>query len=336
MSQPLLPLDPESKENAAFNAYLDALRVVGRCSAEIYPPLGNGVHETLLRLRRRLAFDPRSQAQSEAHEIFESTVRDFGRRAKEALDRQSAEAVNLLALATQTADLIAARDRSYLELLRDVTRKLQFVSTCEDPAVVRERCSRIAFVLTQMTETFKDDSTIALARFRSQLGEYSERKKLADEVTALDPVTGLFSRQETEHRMRQAIALGRQFCVLKLGLHEFSGFEDEHGEDGMRVLIKAAADKLLDQIRPRDTVGQWDSRTFLLLFYDCSIEIAELRAQQISGWLSGDYRLAVNGADAHADVQLTGAATEVRQGEPEDHFVARAEALSPVVITAGV
>jgi GGDEF domain-containing protein len=326
--------EPTDQEVALSNAYLETLLLLGRCTAEVCPPIGSGVQETLLRLRRRLAFDPQTQAITDAQAVVDNTVRDFSRRAKEHIDTRALEASHLFSLTNRTADLLAARDRSYLELLREVTRKMQFISTCEDPGEVRRNCDRVAIALTQLTETFQDDSAIALAQLRRELSAWDQRRKDTDEFTSLDPVTGLFSRAEIEHRIRQALVSGRQFCILKLGVHEFSGLAEAHGIEGIHLMMKAAADKLNDQIRPRDVVGQWDDHTFLLLFFNCPIEKAESRAQQISAWLSGDYRLMIEAQVVHADVQLTAAATETQPGESEAEFVARAEALSPVVLLA--
>ena len=325
-------IEPTEREQALSNAYLDTLLIMGRCAAEVCPPLGTGVHETLLRLRRRLAFDPRTQALSDAHSVVESTVRDFGRRAKDHADRRIAESTNLLALVTQTADLFAARDRSYLELLREVTRKLQSAVTTTDPEAGQRQCERITFALTKLTETFQDDSAISLMQLRQELASYQLRRQQAEETTTIDSNTGLFTRKEIEHRLRQSLAIEKQFCILKLGIHEFSGFEDQHGIAGMNLLMKSAAEKLIEQVRPRDVAGQWDPRTFVLLFFDCPIENAEIRAQQISVWLSGDYKIIVQKQPCHADVQLTGAATELQRGETADSFLLRADALSPVVM----
>jgi diguanylate cyclase (GGDEF)-like protein len=331
--QPQNPrIEPTEREQALSNAYLDTLLIMGRCAAEVCPPLGTGVHETLLRLRRRLAFDPRTQALSDAHAVVENTVRDFGRRAKDHSDRRIAESANLLSLVSQTADLFAARDRSYLELLREVTRKLQTAVSSNDPESAIQQCERITFALTKLTETFQDDSAISLMQLRQELAAYEQRRQTAEETTTIDLITGLFTRKEVEHRIRQSLAIGKQFCILKLGIHEFSGFEDEHGRQGMDLLMRSAAEKLIEQVRPRDTAGQWDPRTFILLFFDCPLENAESRAHQISMWLSGDYKLQIKKLPVHADVQLTGAATEVQPGESVETFLARAEALSPVLL----
>ncbi len=322
------------KEAILLNCYLDVLLIMGRQAAEICPSVGAGAQETTHRLRRRLAFESRPQDLDEAHDILHGTMRDFGRRAKEQSDERALEFVNLYSLASRTSALQAARDRSYLEQLRDVTRKLQDAAMCLDPEETRRRCEQTAITLTRITELFQDDSSMSQVQLRQELAGFEERRKVAEEASALDPLTGLFNREEVERRMRDALALGKQFCILKLGVHEFSGLSDRYGDQINDLLRKSAADKLSAQVRPRDILAQWDPNTFLLLFFDCSLAVAESRADQISMWLSGDYRLYLDDQIVHADVQLTAAATEVQPGEHPDKFVARAEALSPVVLTA--
>ncbi|MBS1833069.1 MAG: GGDEF domain-containing protein [Acidobacteria bacterium] len=323
---------PTDTELALSNAYLEALRVTGRCAAEVCPPLGAGVQETLLRLRRRLAFSPQRQALDEAQTVLESTVRDFGRRAKENSDRRRQQTAKLYDLAQRTAELYAARDRSYLELLAEVTRKLQSVATVDNPAEIREHTAKIAMALTQLTETYREDSALSHAELRDELAAFEATRRETEEITTLDPITGAFTRREMEHRIRVALQTDRQFCILKLGVHEFSGFREEHGQPGMNLLMKTAYERLGEQIRPRDVVGQWDPSTFLLLFFDCPLDNAESRAHQISLWLSGEYKLTLAKELVYADVQLTGAATEAQTGESIDAFLERAECLSPVVL----
>ena len=325
--------DQSERERSLANAYLDSLLIMGRCAAEVCPPIGTGVHETLLRLRRRLAYDPKMAGLDEAHGVVESTMRDFGRRSKEHSDKRHGESSSLLALVTQTADLLSARDRSYLELLRELSKRLQTAATKVDPEQSRKLAEQVAISLTRLTETFQDDSAIALVQLRHELAGFQQRRYESEETSTLDAITGMFNRREIEHRIRQAMLTGRQFCVLKLGVHEFSGVWDAHGQMGRNLVVKAVSEKLADQVRPRDVVGVWNDRTFLLLFFTCPLANAETRAQQISNWISGEYRITVKRGDVVADVQVTAAATEALATESVDDFVERAEALSPVVMS---
>src|SRR5664279_4134163 len=75
-----------AEEQAAYEAqivdrelsdcYLSSLLMLGRCAAEVYPPVGQGVHETMLRLRRRLAFDPQHRGLGDTHHVVEALMRD--------------------------------------------------------------------------------------------------------------------------------------------------------------------------------------------------------------------------------------------------------------------
>jgi len=330
------PNDPTDLASTAANVYLDSLLVMGRQAAEICAPAGAVAQETLLRLRRRLTFtaaDP--QDFEEAHDVVHTTMREFGRRAKELYDSQEVDYTNLQTLAGRAVDMYSARDRTHLEQLRDITRRLQNASMSGDPKAVQRVSEQAAFDLLRVCEKFQDDCAIGQERFRGEIAALHHRREVAFEAATLDHETGLFTRAAMERRLRDALALGRQFCILKLGVHEFSGLAERHGEQVNAMLRKSAADKLSEQVRPRDVLGQWDDRTFLLIFYDCTLSTAESRADDISAWLSGEYRLYLEDRIVHADVQLTAAATEARPDEHPDEFVARAEALSPVVLLTG-
>jgi GGDEF domain-containing protein len=322
------PDQPGDRETTLENLYLDSLLLMGRQAGELCPQEGRAAQETLLRLRRRLTYRSEVQDLQDAHDAVHATMRDFGSRSRDRSSQVNSELNGVFDTATRMADLYAARDRAHLERLRDLTRKMQDLAVMGDPQL-----NAVALALTQLTDTFQDDHVLSQLRARRELAGFEQRRKSAEEQSVVDALTGFLTRPEIESRMRDALSLGRQFCILKLGIHEFSGLAEQYGEEAHEQLRKAAADKLCDQVRPRDLIAQWDPSTFVLLFFDCTLAVAESRAEEISAWLSGDYRLYVGTEVLHADVQLTAAATEARAGEHPDHFVARAAALSPAVLT---
>lgn len=321
------PDQPGDRETTLENLYFDSLLLIGRQAAELCPQEGRAAQETLLRLRRRLTYRSEVQDLEDAHDAVHATMRDFGSRSRERISQITSERNGILDSATRMAELYAARDRAHLERLRDLARKMQDLAVTGD-----SQANAIAMALTQLAETFQDDHALSQLRVHRELSGFEQRRKGAEEHSVVDSLTGFLTRQEIETRMRDALSLGRQFCILKLGIHEFSGLAEHHGDEAQEQLRKAAADKLCDQVRPRDLIAQWDPKTFVLLFFDCTLPVAEARAEAISTWLSGDYRLYVGTEVLHADVQLTAAATEARADEHPDHFVARAEALSPAVL----
>jgi len=320
------------RERELSDCYLNSLLMLGRCAAEVYPPIGQGVHETLLRLRRRLAFDPQYRSLTETHQVAEGMMRDFGRRAKEMLDRRTAESDHILQVTSLTANLLAARDRSYLEQFRETLRRLQdAVKNNEGEALCRE-VELIAESVKRTVDTFQDDSKLSQAQLEQEIEEFERRRHSAQTMTILDANTGLYNREEMQRRIRISLRVKQQFSVLKLSVHDFSALNDQLGQVGEEQLMKLVAERLIEQVRPRDIVGRWSARVFLMVFNDCPFANAESRAAQISRWLSDTYRVVTKDGDVAADVHVTATATEPHPSETPDDFVERCDALSPMAV----
>ena len=320
-----------TRERELSDCYLSSLLMLGRCAAEVYPPIGQGVHETLLRLRRRLAFD-QYRGLSETHQVAEHMMRDFGRRAKEMLDRRTSESDHILQVTSLTANLLAARDRSYLEQFREVLRRLQDAVANSDGEDWRIEVELIAESVARTVETFQDDSKLSQAQLAQEIEEFERRRRVAQTMTILDATTGLFNRDEMQRRIRISMRVKQQFSVLKLTVHDFSALNDQLGVQGEEQLMKLVSERLIEQVRPRDIVGRWSARGFLMVFNDCPVVNAESRSEQISRWLTDTYRVAIKEGSVTAEVHVTATATEPQPLETPDEFVLRADALSPIAI----
>ena len=320
-----------SRERELSDCYLNSLLMLGRLAAEVYPPIGQGVHETLLRLRRRLAFDQYRRL-TETHQVAEHLMRDFGRRAKEMLDRRTSESDHILQVTSLTANLLAARDRSYLEQFREVLRRLQDAVAKSDGEDLRIEVELIAESVARTVETFQDDSKLSQAQLAQEIEEFERRRRVAQTMTILDATTGLFNREEMQRRIRISMRVKQQFSVLKLTVHEFSALNDQLGVPGEEQLMKLVSERLIEQVRPRDIAGRWSARVFLMVFNDCPVVNAESRAAQISRWLTDTYRVAIKEGSVTAEVHVTATSTEPQASETPDDFVLRADALSPVAV----
>lgn len=326
------PRPGASRERELSDCYLSSLLMLGRCAAEVYPPIGQGVHETLLRLRRRLAFDPHYRGLAETHQVAEHMMRDFGRRAKEMLDRRTAESDHILRVTSLTANLLAARDRSYLEQFREVLRRLQDAVAKTEGEDLRQEIELITESVGRTVETFQDDSKLSQAQLEQEIEEFERRRNAAQTMTILDLNTGLFNREEMQRRVRISMRVKQQFSVLKLTVHDFSALKDQLGVPGEEQLMRLVAERLIEQVRPRDIAGRWGPRVFLMVFNDCPIMNAESRAAQISRWLTDTYRVSVKEGSVNAEVHVTATATEPQTIETPDEFVERADALSPIAV----
>jgi diguanylate cyclase (GGDEF)-like protein len=338
-----IPVTTPDEERAAYEAqivdrelsdcYLSSLLMLGRFAAEVYPPVGQGVHETMLRLRRRLAFDPQHRGLADTHQVVEALMRDFGRRAKEALDRRTAESDYILQMSSLASDLMAARDRSYLEQFREALRRLQNAVARTDRSGLPGDVERTIGLLKNTIAGYQEDAKLARAQFEQEIEEFERRRNAEHGSTTLDPATGLYNRAEIQRRIKIAMRVNQQFSLLKLQVHDFSALNDQLGEAGENLLMKLVCERLTDQVRPRDVVGRWNARAFVMMFLNCPVVNAEIRAGQISKWLSDLYRVETKDGVVVAEVQVTATATELQPGESPEDFAGRADALSPMVGT---
>jgi GGDEF domain-containing protein len=315
------------REQNLTDYYLNALMMLGRCAAEAHPGVGRGVHESLLRLRRRLAFHSEIELLDETHAAVESTMRDFGLRAKEMAEDRARESERLIQTVRQVDEMLRVRDRSYVELLREISYRLTTALSANDG----EAAQRVADRLASCVSGFAEESRQMQAQLRQEIDAWRERQQSREPQSDIDESTGLPNRQEATRRMRSACQAGEAFCLVKFSVHEFSGLRDRAKGSGWEELIRLVAERVLEQVRPRDLVTRWNEHDLLVLLFDCPLPNAEARAAQIGRWLSGEYRVRVRSEWELAEVQVTAAATERYTGESSDQFVERADALSPAI-----
>jgi diguanylate cyclase (GGDEF)-like protein len=249
------------------------------------------------------------------------------------LDRRTAESDYILQVTSLTADLIAARDRSYLEQFRESLRRLQRALDRSEGEDLRADVQIIVESLKRTVDTYQDDSKLSQAQLAQEIEEFERRREAAQAMTILDAGTGLFNREEIERRIRISMRVKQQFSVLKLSVHDFSALNDQLGTAGEELLMKLVSERLTEQVRPRDIVGRWSARVFLMVFNDCPIANAESRAGQISRWLTDNYRVTTKDGSLDVEVHVTATATEPQSAETADEFVLRADALSPIAVS---
>jgi diguanylate cyclase (GGDEF)-like protein len=113
-----------------------------------------------------------------------------------------------------------------------------------------------------------DDNAYAIVH----AADISQRRAFEEELERLalhDPLTGLPNRRLLVDRLGHAIrALDRDsapVAVMYLDLDHFKRVNDTWGHDAGDELIKVAAQRLIDSIRPIDTAGRIGGDEFVLV-----------------------------------------------------------------------
>ncbi|MFZ4535614.1 ABC transporter substrate-binding protein [Propionivibrio sp.] len=120
----------------------------------------------------------------------------------------------------------------------------------------------------------------SIAKFRNDdqwllvvtLRDITERKKAEEELTRRathDPLTGLPNRALIRERIISALQRsrrnGQNVALLFVDLDGFKLINDTHGHEAGDFLLKAVASRLIEQVRPGDTVARLAGDEFLVL-----------------------------------------------------------------------
>ncbi|MDP1734848.1 MAG: EAL domain-containing protein [Sulfuritalea sp.] len=120
----------------------------------------------------------------------------------------------------------------------------------------------------------------SIAKFRSgddwllvvTLRDITDRKKAEDELTRRathDPLTGLPNRALIRERLAAALQRSRRsglsIALLFVDLDGFKLINDTHGHEAGDALLKTVAARLIEQVRPGDTVARLAGDEFVVL-----------------------------------------------------------------------
>lgn len=108
-----------------------------------------------------------------------------------------------------------------------------------------------------------------------------ERKTLND-LSMLDPLTGLYNRRGLQHKLDNLLALddGTRF-VLLLDIDHFKAYNDHYGHMmGDQALIRVSA-AIRNAVRSRDIVARYGGEEFMILLNSIDIERARAAAERI-------------------------------------------------------
>jgi diguanylate cyclase (GGDEF)-like protein/PAS domain S-box-containing protein len=118
-----------------------------------------------------------------------------------------------------------------------------------------------------------------------QLLDVSERKKKDDllyQAARVDPVTGYCNRHALSVRLteevRKAAAAGRECAVLFIDLDKFKRVNDSFGHAAGDELLRNAADRLHQLLRPTDVLARFGGDEFIIVISDLAPHSAEQMA----------------------------------------------------------
>lgn len=117
---------------------------------------------------------------------------------------------------------------------------------------------------------------------RRLMDKLLEEKETLNDLSMLDPLTGLYNRRGFRNRLDTILALGSgQHFVLLLDIDHFKAYNDNYGHSmGDQALTHVSA-AIRDAVRSRDVVTRYGGEEFMILLTDIDAERAIQTAERI-------------------------------------------------------
>lgn len=105
------------------------------------------------------------------------------------------------------------------------------------------------------------------------------------EKASHDPLTGLWNHEEIISNLQRELARARRggltVGVVMADIDYFKKVNDEYGHVAGDVVLRAVSDKMLQRMRPYDTIGRYGGEEFLVVLSGCEGENAAALADRL-------------------------------------------------------
>jgi diguanylate cyclase (GGDEF)-like protein len=104
-------------------------------------------------------------------------------------------------------------------------------------------------------------------------------------ISSVDELTGLSTRRKGAEDLKKLLSLARRhrqhLCVGLLDVDNFKSINDRFGHAAGDAILRSFGGLLLSSFRAEDVTARWGGEEFLIALYDCSLEEAGRRMDEI-------------------------------------------------------
>jgi diguanylate cyclase (GGDEF)-like protein len=275
---------------AAVEAFKSAIGAVARAGAQAIPPLGAGLLAKLNAVQENLPPQPVADQVAAAQGEFERELGLWSESAAQYSTEKEKEIRDIMIAVAVSAEALAERDQRYASQFGGLTTRLHSIAALEDLSAIRRSVLQSAEDMRSAIDKMSEENEESVAQLRAEVAHYRAKLEQSEAREAVDPLTGLANRRETEAQLQDRILWRRHFCVAVLDLNGFKKINDAHGHVAGDNLLRQFAGEMKAHFRSTDVVGRWGGDEFIVII-DSTLEEAQSSVDRVRKWAFGEYSI---------------------------------------------
>jgi diguanylate cyclase (GGDEF)-like protein len=283
---------PAEPGDPALEAFYALLLAAGSAGHRAVPDLGPGLRKQLTALAAALSPKSTPEAvtatsQRARHELSQWAEQAFLQH--EASERDLKQIVEVMAGGIAS---VARRDERTAREFGEMTRKFRAIATLSDLAVMRRSILEQANTLTTCVARIAEESNETLDRLRAEVDDYRARLTKSEQLSSLDPLTGLKNRRSFESELAANISSAKHFSLILIDLDGFKDINDHFGHLAGDEVLKHFGARLQRQFPSADLVARWGGDEFAVIITS-GLRDAESRVHRIRRAALGEYQVSI-------------------------------------------
>jgi diguanylate cyclase (GGDEF)-like protein len=320
-----LEQNPDKLLRLSLDAYRETLDAVAEGGLRCCPSTGETLKSQLASAAQAIKNDSTVGTLRSAHQEAVKALRRWGEHSEAYFKRKTAEVKEILTELAATGEYFCKRDQRYSQQIHQISEKLEAIAHLDDLSWIRSSLLHNVAELKGCVERMTREGNESIAHLKSSLASYQVQLDQAQELAALDPLTGLYNRRAVEARIAARLASNSPFCVVIIDLDDFKQINDRHGHLAGDELLRQIASELRLASRAEDIIGRWGGDEFILLL-DGSFTNTKIKVERMRPWVFGNYELDLAGSQLSVFVNASIGMAEWAPGETMLQVLSRADA----------
>jgi GGDEF domain-containing protein len=299
----------------ALDCYVSAIRNTAQYAIELDDSL-TGPHRKYLRALAAEVSSAKPDCLEDSRATFRGLLRDYRDKAARYISGLREELACSAGALQQILSSFCQADTDHEKRIRGALGRLHSIPSQADTGVLRAAMLDAAGVIEQSLEEIRKEHQVTISQFQVEIRNLHKRIDELESAAAIEDLTKLFTRRETEERVRAAPETGG--CLLLIRAR------------GLRVpavateLSAAFARRLRNSLPSGTVVGRWSAEEFVALVPLGKPETIAL-GKKIAEQLSGAYACLQDGKTVRPTIQL-GVAVVAGAGETAERLIERVQA----------